>query len=93
MLHEIAKAVATNTTTVPAAGNGIHRRERSEGIVQVVISAAATVVIQGSNDGTNWTTIDTFTASGGKIIAIFAQTRAVISGNTGTVTVTLAEPE
>lgn len=89
MIHTLASAVATNATqaavrTYPTNG--------TEGTFQVKISAACTVTLQGSNDGTNYVTVDTFTATGAKIVALFQFMRTVTAGNTGTVDAWLSEP-
>lgn len=55
-------------------------------IVQVAVSASAMVQIQGRLKAQMpWHTIETFTESGAKSVALFTHMRLVLTGNTGTV--------
>ncbi len=55
-------------------------------VFKIVISSAATVLLQGrfhADDG--WHTINTYTATGAESVALFPQMRTSMSGNNGTV--------
>ncbi len=55
-------------------------------VFKVVISSAATVLLQGRfNSDDAWHTINTYTATGAESIALFPQMRTSMSGNDGTV--------
>lgn len=82
MTTQIATNVTTNTTTT---GVAVNTGGPAEVTFQLKATAAVTVTLQGSADGTNWITIDTFTATGGKIIAYFSLYRITTAGNAGAV--------
>jgi hypothetical protein len=82
MIHNLASGVSAN-------GNGteVHtnRYNVSEGVFQVQITGtAATVKLQGRMDNISapWTDVDSFTASGAKIVALFPFMRVNVSGVT-----------
>lgn len=59
-------------------------------MVQVSLSAAANVKVQGRNaPDLPWIDIYTFSASGAQSISVWREMRASVTGNTGTVTVHL----
>jgi uncharacterized protein YraI len=60
-------------------------------LCQVVITGTATCTIQGSLNGTNWTDIKVYTASGADDIKPFPFMRAVASGMTGATVLALLD--
>ena len=55
-------------------------------VFKVVISGAATVLLQGRMHADDaWHTIETYTATGADSVAMFPQMRTSMSGNNGTV--------
>lgn len=88
MIHPLAENV---TATGAQASVHTFRHEATEGIVQVTMTSG-TVVLEGAMlPAGPWVTIDTFTASGGKIVAIFPEMRVNLTTGVG-VTVRIAEP-
>jgi len=79
------------TASVDSAAVGVSRRSRDDyRLVQVVISAAATVSIQGrAAADLPWVEVKEYTASGADPVAMFPEMRASVTLNTGTVTVEL----
>ncbi len=69
-----------------------NERNRREGIFQVEITAAATVLLLGRK-GTEfpWETLDTFTASGLKAVALMPHMSISWTGNTGTINAGLVD--
>ena len=79
---------STNVGTENSSVAFIPKRLREIGyrVFKVVISSAATVLIQGRihNDDA-WHTIETYTATSADSVALFPQMRTSMSGNDGTV--------
>lgn len=85
--HTFFSAEATNATS--PAHNPTDAPVKA---VQVVISAAATVTLQASLDNSNWINLRASTASEGYSFSEpWIYMRATIAGNTGTVTMLMAE--
>lgn len=82
---------ADASASVDSAAVNVPARERDAyRIVQVVISAAATVKIQGrAATDLPWVDVKEYTADGADAVAMFPEMRASVTGNTGTVTVEL----
>jgi hypothetical protein len=70
-------------------------REATEGVFQVEISATATAKLQGRTSSlAAWVDIDTWTASGAKIVALFPDMRVTVSSyGSGTIKSWLSEPD
>lgn len=68
------------------------QHNRREGIFQVDISVAATVTLKGRKSSEfDWITLDTFTASGAKAVALMPHMSVTWSGNTGLVNAGLVD--
>lgn len=52
-------------------------------VAQAIVSGTATVVLQGSLDGTNWYQIASYTASGGGQVAVAPYMRANCTSTSG----------
>lgn len=78
-----AEAGATGTSATVTTSRGDRANWRP---AQAVISATATVTLQGSLNGTDWVDVKEFTASGGDVVALWPHMRATLADNTGTVT-------
>ena len=79
-----SSAVDTEVTNVTVEERSVYR------IVQVEITAAGVVLIQGRlSSNMPWHTIETITTSDAKSIALFPHMRVSLSGNTGFVSVYL----
>jgi len=62
------------------------RRVEGYRVFKVVVSSAATVLLQGRFHADDaWHTINTYTATGSEAVALFPQMRTSMSGNDGTV--------
>lgn len=76
------------TTDAEVTTEFFHITDKRRGtyrIVQVAITASALLSIQGRLTSVMpWHTIETFTESGAKSVALFTHMRLVVTGNTGT---------
>lgn len=88
MVHILADNVTATAAQTPI---NTWRHEGAEGTFGVSMTSG-TVVLQGRMCPTDsWITIDTFTATGGKIVALFPQMRVDITTGVA-VTARLSEP-
>lgn len=93
-------AVTTLLSGVSATGAGSSfalsdesRRRAPQAIVQAVISATATVALEGSVNGTNWFSIYSWTSSGGQLVDVPSYVRGNVTAYTsGTVSLLLDLP-
>jgi hypothetical protein len=94
----MASTTLLNAVTSTGAGSTIalsddSRRRSPQAIVQAIISATATVAIEGSVDGTNWFSIYSWTASGGQLVNVPSYVRGNCTARTsGTISLLLDLP-
>lgn len=83
--------LASNVTAASVDTDPVFFESQDRGIfrpLQVDISSAATVSVQGRNaPDMNWIEVASFTATGADSVMVFREMRTQISGNDGSVTV------
>lgn len=89
-LNNLGQILSTSSAAVDSSDYQINVGFAKTGLAQVVISAAATVNIQGRlSSSLAYVTLATVTATGIAVVPICPEMRASVTGNTGTVTVDL----
>lgn len=86
MSTKLINASTASSEDSAVAYANTNRRVEGYRVFKVVISSAATVLIQGRFHADDaWHTIKSYTATGSDSIALFSQMRTSMSGNNGTV--------
>lgn len=89
MIHTLANNVTgsgSQTSVFP------HRNESTEGTMQVTQTSGTTVLEGRNNPNAGWTTVATFTTTGGgQIVALFAEMRVTLTSGVA-VKAFLSEP-
>lgn len=81
----------SNASQTATQHNVVGSPEGCTVVVQVIITVAATVVLEGRNSPSHpWSPIGTYTSSYFGLVPMASEIRAAFTGNTGSVSVSIA---